>query len=83
MTVAVGTGAARGIGAATVARVADEPGPPAVLVADAEVRGSGQAHPRRPGGAPADIAQAVSFFADERAGFVSGQVLYVAGGPVE
>ena len=32
-------------------------------------------------GHPDDIAQAVSFFADERSGFVSGQVLYVAGGP--
>lgn len=28
-----------------------------------------------------DIANAVSFFVDERSGFVSGQVLYVAGGP--
>jgi 3-oxoacyl-[acyl-carrier protein] reductase len=28
-----------------------------------------------------DIAQAVSFFVDRRSGFVSGQVLYVAGGP--
>jgi 3-oxoacyl-[acyl-carrier protein] reductase len=33
------------------------------------------------GGLPADIAHAVSFFASEGAGFVSGQVLYVAGGP--
>jgi 3-oxoacyl-[acyl-carrier protein] reductase len=33
------------------------------------------------GGRPADIAHAVSFFASEDAGFVSGQVLYVAGGP--
>lgn len=32
-------------------------------------------------GAPEDIAHAVSFFADQRSGFVSGQVLYVAGGP--
>ncbi|MFC4127732.1 3-oxoacyl-ACP reductase FabG [Nocardia rhizosphaerae] len=32
-------------------------------------------------GVPADIAHAVSFFASEGAGFVSGQVLYVAGGP--
>ena len=32
-------------------------------------------------GKPADIANAVSFFASENAGFVSGQVLYVAGGP--
>jgi 3-oxoacyl-[acyl-carrier protein] reductase len=32
-------------------------------------------------GEPDDIANAVSFFAGEAAGFVSGQVLYVAGGP--
>ncbi|SDF07834.1 3-oxoacyl-ACP reductase FabG [Pseudonocardia oroxyli] len=28
-----------------------------------------------------DIAQTVSFFVDERSGFVNGQVIYVAGGP--
>lgn len=32
-------------------------------------------------GEPSDIANAVSFFADPRSSFVSGQVLYVAGGP--
>jgi 3-oxoacyl-[acyl-carrier protein] reductase len=32
-------------------------------------------------GTPDDIAHAVSFFVSEGAGFVSGQVLYVAGGP--
>ncbi|WP_431027130.1 3-oxoacyl-ACP reductase FabG [Lysinibacillus sp. LZ02] len=32
-------------------------------------------------GKPADIANAVLFFADEHSSFVSGQVLYVAGGP--
>ncbi len=32
-------------------------------------------------GTPDDIAHAVSFFASQGAGFVSGQVLYVAGGP--
>ena len=32
-------------------------------------------------GRPEDIAHAVSFLASEGAGFVSGQVLYVAGGP--
>lgn len=32
-------------------------------------------------GEPDDIANAVSFFADERSSFVTGQVLYVAGGP--
>ena len=31
-------------------------------------------------GTPDDIAQVVSFFADERSGFVSGQVLYATGG---
>ncbi|MEU2441188.1 3-oxoacyl-ACP reductase FabG [Streptomyces rubradiris] len=32
-------------------------------------------------GVPDDIAHAISFFAGEGAGFVTGQVLYVAGGP--
>ncbi|MBE1875331.1 3-oxoacyl-ACP reductase FabG [Myceligenerans pegani] len=32
-------------------------------------------------GEPEDVAAAVAFFASEDAGFVSGQVLYVAGGP--
>jgi 3-oxoacyl-[acyl-carrier protein] reductase len=32
-------------------------------------------------GQPADVAHAVSFFVSEGAGFVSGQVLYLAGGP--
>jgi 3-oxoacyl-[acyl-carrier protein] reductase len=32
-------------------------------------------------GEPDDIANAVSFFADARSGFVTGQVLYVAGAP--
>lgn len=32
-------------------------------------------------GQPDDIANAVSFFADARSGFVTGQVLYVAGAP--
>ena len=33
------------------------------------------------GGTPEDVATAVAFFAGEDAGFISGQVLYVAGGP--
>ncbi|AQW47738.1 3-oxoacyl-ACP reductase FabG [Streptomyces violaceusniger] len=33
-------------------------------------------------GEPGDIANAVAFFTGEAAGFVSGQVLYVAGGPL-
>lgn len=32
-------------------------------------------------GVPADIAHAISFFASEGSGYVTGQVLYVAGGP--
>jgi 3-oxoacyl-[acyl-carrier protein] reductase len=32
-------------------------------------------------GQPEDVAAAVSFFAREDASFISGQVLYVAGGP--
>jgi 3-oxoacyl-[acyl-carrier protein] reductase len=33
-------------------------------------------------GQPADVAHAISFLVSEDAGFVSGQVLYVAGGPL-
>jgi 3-oxoacyl-[acyl-carrier protein] reductase len=36
--------------------------------------------PVRRGGVPADIANAVAFFAGEEAGYVTGQVLYVDGG---
>lgn len=32
-------------------------------------------------GKPADIANAVTFFADEKSSFINGQVIYVAGGP--
>ncbi|MEE4546407.1 SDR family oxidoreductase [Streptomyces sp. V4-01] len=34
-------------------------------------------------GEPDDVANAVAFFTGEAAGFVSGQVLYVAGGPLD
>lgn len=37
--------------------------------------------PVRRSGKPADIANTVAFFCDEASGFVSGQVIYVAGGP--
>lgn len=37
--------------------------------------------PVRRAGQPADIAHTVSFLVSEGAGFVSGQVIYVAGGP--
>ncbi|MGV9566916.1 3-oxoacyl-ACP reductase FabG [Streptomyces sp. NPDC003480] len=34
-------------------------------------------------GEPEDIANAIAFFTSDEAGFVSGQVLYVAGGPLD
>ncbi|MET8624076.1 3-oxoacyl-ACP reductase FabG [Kitasatospora sp. NPDC004669] len=34
-------------------------------------------------GEPEDVAHAISFLASEGAGFVSGQVIYVAGGPLD
>ncbi|GIG21553.1 3-oxoacyl-ACP reductase [Cellulomonas chitinilytica] len=37
--------------------------------------------PARRAGTPQDVAAAVAFFCSEGAGYVSGQVLYVAGGP--
>jgi 3-oxoacyl-[acyl-carrier protein] reductase len=33
-------------------------------------------------GEPDDVAHAISFLASEGAGFISGQVIYVAGGPL-
>jgi 3-oxoacyl-[acyl-carrier protein] reductase len=45
------------------------------------VQDRAKAIPVQRAGQVEDIANAVSFFADERCGFVSGQVLYVAGGP--
>ncbi|WP_036554062.1 3-oxoacyl-ACP reductase FabG [Nocardiopsis sp. CNT312] len=39
--------------------------------------------PVRRTGVPEDIANAVAFFTGEDAGFVSGQVIYVAGGPLD
>lgn len=37
--------------------------------------------PARRSGQPEDVANAVSFFADERSSYVNGQILYVSGGP--
>ncbi|SEG95872.1 3-oxoacyl-[acyl-carrier protein] reductase [Actinacidiphila yanglinensis] len=34
-------------------------------------------------GRPEDVANAIAFFTGEAAGFVSGQVLYIAGGPLD
>ncbi|WP_062216005.1 3-oxoacyl-ACP reductase FabG [Streptomyces sp. NBRC 109706] len=46
-------------------------------------RAAAEQIPVRRVGQPADIANAVAFFASEAAGYVSGQVLYVAGGPLD
>ncbi|MBK4346542.1 SDR family oxidoreductase [Lacisediminihabitans changchengi] len=43
--------------------------------------GAAKQIPVRRVGQPDDVAAAASFFCSEEAGFVSGQVLYVAGGP--
>lgn len=45
------------------------------------VKGSVSQIPVGRSGKPEDIANAVAFFADEKSSFVSGQVIYVAGGP--
>ena len=42
--------------------------------------GAEQTLPVRRGGVPADVANAVAFFASEESGYVTGQVLYVDGG---
>ncbi|MFC4560665.1 3-oxoacyl-ACP reductase FabG [Nocardiopsis mangrovi] len=39
--------------------------------------------PVRRTGRPADVAATISFLTSEEAGFVSGQVIYVAGGPLD
>jgi 3-oxoacyl-[acyl-carrier protein] reductase len=71
--VAIVTGAARGIGAATAERL----GLPfdtflAQIAADIPVGRVGQ---------PEDIAHAVAFLVHPDSGFISGEVIYVAGGP--
>jgi 3-oxoacyl-[acyl-carrier protein] reductase len=48
---------------------------------DEYLREAGADIPVRRTGVPADVAAAAAFFVSEEASFVSGQVLYVAGGP--
>ncbi|WP_460752411.1 3-oxoacyl-ACP reductase FabG [Myceligenerans cantabricum] len=48
---------------------------------DQLLEGAAQQIPVGRVGLPEDVAAAVAYFASEAAGFVSGQVLYVAGGP--
>ena len=44
-------------------------------------KGAAERTPVRRVGQPADIAHAIAFFCSEESGFVSGQTLYVRGGP--
>ena len=46
-------------------------------------RSRGSTIPVRRVGQPEDVANTISFLASEAAGFVSGQVIYVAGGPLD
>lgn len=46
------------------------------------IKGAAEMTAVKKAGQPGDIANAASFFCDERSGYVSGQVLYVAGGPL-
>jgi len=46
------------------------------------IKGAAEMTAIKKAGQPDDIANAASFFCDERSGYVSGQVLYVAGGPL-
>ena len=46
-------------------------------------RAAAESIPVRRVGRPEDVAGAIAFFTGEEAGFVSGQVLYVAGGPLD
>jgi len=48
---------------------------------DEHVRLAAERIPVRRTGRPDDIAHAVSFFAGEASGFITGQVLFVSGGP--
>src|SRR6478752_7754840 len=81
-----------------VAAVAERLGPPVVLVNNAGMTAATAARvgvefadfqqaaaariPVRRVGRPEDVAHVASFLASEGAGFVSGQVIYVAGGPL-
>ena len=58
---------------ATAARLGVDP--------EENIKGAATTIPVGRVGQPDDIANVVAFFVDERSGFVSGQVIYAAGGP--
>ncbi|UOQ50711.1 SDR family oxidoreductase [Hymenobacter cellulosivorans] len=53
------------------------------LTLEAHLHQAIQQIPVNRAGTPADVAHAVAFFASEAAGFITGQVLFVAGMPVD
>ncbi|MCB2408706.1 SDR family oxidoreductase [Hymenobacter lucidus] len=53
------------------------------MTLEAHLQQAVQQIPVNRAGAPADVAHAVSFFSSEAASFITGQVLYVAGMPVD
>ena len=86
--IAIVTGAARGIGAGVAVRLAADGMAVGVLDLDEgncanTVKEAAAAQiPARRVGLPEDVAHTVSYLVSEGAGFVSGQVIYVAGGPL-
>jgi 3-oxoacyl-[acyl-carrier protein] reductase len=49
---------------------------------DVFAKGAAERIPVRRVGQPDDVAHTISFLVSDGAGFVSGQVIYVAGGPL-
>lgn len=83
--VALVTGGGRGTGAATARRLADDGAAVAVLdLREEDTAGKDAVAavlPLRRTGMPSDIAGVVSFLVGDDSAYVTGQTLYVDGGP--